>query len=276
MFEGNRKDYVLDLLLFSYLLDTSIVAAFIPDKTVKISLLLTRLAIIAFLVVLYFHHKKAKNLFTNSIRWIYPPILLCYLFIETAHFHQIFFHSHLNFWSNQINDSLQISSLIPTLESHNFPALYLTLGLVYLSFYAFIFWLFVRLRKTTQNEEANKTIVILTNTILTYYILFLVFPFHKQEFMANIQHFIEFPFLFLGETGGFPSLKAGLVFLFLIFVWKQNKKLLPFSLAAVIINLIFNYLLSRCEPCRSGYFTYFGLAIIPFRKFGLCDVEPNN
>lgn len=237
MIGENRKEYVLDLLLFSYLIDTSIIAAFIPDKTVKISLLLTRLAIISFLMVLYFHHKNTKNLFTNSLRWIYLPILWSYLFVETEHFHRIFFHRNLNFWSNQIDSFLQISSIIPTFESHRSPTLFLLLGVVYLSFYVLIIWLFVRLRKATQNENANKTVVILTNTILTYYVFFLVFPFHRHDFIENILPIVDLANFRIGETGGFPSLTAGLIFLFLIFVWKQNKKLLPYSLAAALLIL---------------------------------------
>lgn len=244
-----RSLNAIDLVTFTYLLITGAFILWNYQELHQPGLhLLMRLGIFSFVALLIFVQQKKNHKWIEFIHWLYPIILLAYLFKETAYLNHIFYHHYLDGWL--IAAEKELFGYLPSIVfSKNFHETWFSelMNFGYFSYY-FMTVGIAMLFLLRYPEETERVIFIMLTSFFTYYLFFIFFPtegpvyflqapLNEQIHSGVFSHLVNLADkIGDGRTGAFPSSHVGMAVIYVILTFRRFPKL--FGLITFLTILI--------------------------------------
>ncbi len=254
--------------------------------------LLVRFLILA--IILFFTQSSEKNKFIRTLRLFAPILVLAHFYTETDYLNNIIF---AHYFDSQISGleykilGIQWAEKFSVIFPANGFAEIMYFG--YFSHYLLIISIPLFIYLKSGFDVTEKVIFITINSILIYYLIFIVFPVAGPQYaldgadlnlpkgyffgwlIRTVQHFGEAP------TGAFPSSHVGIC---LILVWLSAKNI-PKSLWIIIpvsLMLIFSTVYIKAHYVVDVLAGFISMPIIYwiskklYKKFNLKSIHYGN
>jgi len=229
---------IVDLITIAYLLITGIFIAFHYSVLHDFgSHLLARLGFIFLLGFILYVQSRSKRKWIELLHWIFPLLLLTYLFKETAYLNHLFFHYYLDGWIVKAEERLW-GYLPAVVFSKNFPEVWFSelMNFGYFSYYFMTIGVALLFFFKYPREMERVTFIVLISFFI-YYLFYIFFPtegpvYFLQAPLNERLHSGVFSYLVNladrvgdGHTGAFPSSHVGMAVIFVILTYKKFPKL---------------------------------------------------
>ncbi|MBE0651630.1 MAG: phosphatase PAP2 family protein [Bacteroidales bacterium] len=233
-----RSITVIDLITVLYLLITGIFIMYNYSELRNPGHhLLVRLGIFIMIVVLAYAQSKSNLRLIELLHWIYPLLLLTYLFRETAYMNHLFYSHYLDPWI--VSWEEKIFGFLPAIAfSEKFREAWFSelLNFGYFSYYfmtigiALMFYF-------KYPEEMERVLFILMTAFFTYYLFYIFFPTEGPMYFLQpplnervssgvFSHLVNLADIIGdGKTGAFPSSHVGMAVIYVILTYKKFPKL---------------------------------------------------
>jgi len=247
------------VLIFYLLLTGILILIHISSLTNPLVHLGIRLAIIVFgTLLIYWQQTHHTNPFLYFVRLFFPFILLGYLYNETGYLNHLIIHHHIDtlvsnfeFRLFGFQPSLRFNILFP---SNIFAEL---MYFAYFAYYLLIVGIPLHIFFKSEKKIAQKTVFIIINSFLIYYLIFICFPVAGPQFFYAKLDPLPPGYLFgrlirfiqqMGEapTAAFPSSHVSIALMLLWLSSKYAKPLFPVALPVVLL-LIFSTVYIRAH-----------------------------
>lgn len=267
---------VVDLITIVYLLITGIFIAYNYSVLVDFgSHLMVRLGVLLLLGLILYAQSRSKQKWIALVHWIYPLLLLAYLFKETAYMNHLFYHHYLDGWIVTVEK--EFFGYLPSIVfSKNFPETWFSelMNFGYFSYYfmtigvALLFFF-------KYPKEMERVIFIILSSFFIYYLFFIFFPtegpvyflqapLNEQLHSGIFSHLVNLADrIGDGRTGAFPSSHVGMAVIYVILTYKRFPKLfwlitfLAFLICFATVYIKAHYFLDAVGGLLSAPLIYF-------------------
>lgn len=233
-----RSFKITDVVTITYLFITGIFILYNYSELPKAgSHLLVRLGVFLFIGLLVYTQAKNHRKWIEFIHWIYPLLLMAYLFKETAYMNHLFCSHYLDGWL--VGAEKRIFGYLPAVVfSEKFHQIWFSelLNFGYFSYYFMTIGIAI-LFFFRYPEEVERIIFIILTSFFIYYLFYIFFPtegpvyFLRAPLNAKVQSGV-FSHLVLiadrigdGRTGAFPSSHVGMAVIYVILTFRRFPKL---------------------------------------------------
>lgn len=228
----------VDLITIAYLLITGIIIAYNYSVLIGFgSHLLVRLGVFLLIGLILYARSRSNQKWIELVHWIYPLLLLAYLFKETAYMNHLVYHHYLDEWL--VNVENRLFGYLPSIVfSKNFPETWFSelMNFGYFSYYfmtigiALLFFF-------KYPKEMERVIFIILTSFFIYYLFFIFFPtegpvyflqapLNEQLHSGIFSHLVNLADrIGDGRTGAFPSSHVGMAVIYVILTYKKFPKL---------------------------------------------------
>ncbi len=229
---------VVDLITIAYLLITGIIIAYNYSVLIDFSShLLVRLGVFLLIGLILYAQSRSSHKWIELVHWIYPLLLLAYLFKETAYLNHLFYQHYLDGWL--VNSEKAIFGYLPSIVfSKNFPETWFSelMNFSYFSYYFMTIGMALLFFFKYQKEMEQVIFIILTS-FFVYYLFFIFFPtegpvyFLQAPLNEQLHSGIFSQLVNLadrigdGRTGAFPSSHVGMAVIYVMLTYKKFPKL---------------------------------------------------
>jgi membrane-associated phospholipid phosphatase len=243
----------VEIALIAYILTISCLLIFFHVRLTGITyhILLYGLPTVVLMLLIFLQNRYPKNKYLILIRLFSPLPFLPILYGETDYFNNLFFAQNLDpFFANIEFLLFKAQPSLLFAEQMHFDWMAELMYFGYFSYYLLILLIPIYAFYTKGIHLAEKTIFIIINSFLLYYLIFIIIPvagpqFYFSEKMTLLpEGYLFGPIIKLiqlhgeGETGAFPSSHVSICLIILYICYAEIKKLFPYVLIISILLIL--------------------------------------